>query len=120
MRIEVNGAAFAVDVAGPTDGPPVVLLHGWPDSHRLWRDQLPALHAAGFRTIAPDQRGMGESYAPEAVDDYSLPYLVGDVVGVMDALGIERAHVVGHDWGAAVAWGFASFVPAFLAAPVDV
>ncbi len=109
MKVDVNGAGFEVDVAG--DGPAVVLLHGWPDSHRLWRNQLPALHAAGFRTIAPDQRGMGESFAPEAVEDYALPNLVGDVVGIMDAVGVERAHVVGHDWGAAVAWGLASFVP---------
>jgi pimeloyl-ACP methyl ester carboxylesterase len=109
MKIAVNGAPFEVEVAG--DGPAVVLLHGWPDSHRLWRTQLPALHAAGFRTIAPDQRGMGESFAPDAVEDYALPTLVGDVVGVMDAVGVERAHVVGHDWGAAVAWGLASFVP---------
>jgi pimeloyl-ACP methyl ester carboxylesterase len=109
VKVEVNGAEFEVDVAG--DGPAVVLLHGWPDSHRLWRAQLPALQAAGFRTIAPDQRGMGESYAPEAVGDYALPTLVGDVVGIMDAVGIERAHVVGHDWGAAVAWGLASFLP---------
>jgi pimeloyl-ACP methyl ester carboxylesterase len=109
MKVDVNGAAFEVDVAG--DGPAVVLLHGWPDSHRLWREQLPALHAAGFRTIAPDLRGMGESFAPEAVDEYALPILVGDVVGIMDAVGVERAHVVGHDWGAAVAWGLASFVP---------
>jgi pimeloyl-ACP methyl ester carboxylesterase len=109
MRFDVDGAVFEVDVAG--DGPAVVLLHGWPDSHRLWRAQLPALHAAGFRTIAPDQRGMGESFAPEAVEDYALPTLVGDVVGIMDAVGVERAHIVGHDWGAAVAWGLASFVP---------
>ena len=109
MRVDVHGAEFEVDVAG--DGPAVVLLHGWPDSHRLWREQLPALHAAGFRTIAPDQRGMGESYAPPAVEDYAMHTLVGDVLGIMDAVGVERAHVVGHDFGAAVAWGLASFVP---------
>ena len=88
MKFDVNGAGFEVDVAG--DGPAVVLLHGWPDSHRLWRAQTPALHGAGFRTIAPDQRGMGESFAPEAVEDYALPTLVGDVVGIMDAVGVER------------------------------
>jgi pimeloyl-ACP methyl ester carboxylesterase len=109
MKVGVNGAEFEVDVAG--DGPAVVLLHGWPDSHRLWRAQIPELHAAGFRTIAPDQRGMGESFAPAAVEEYALTTLVGDVLGIMDALGVERAHVVGHDWGAAVAWGLASFVP---------
>ena len=109
MKVDVGGHGFEVEDAG--DGPAVVLLHGWPDSHHLWRAQLPALHAASFRTIAPDQRGMGESYAPEAVEEFGLPALVGDVVGVMDALGVERAHVVGHDWGGAVAWGLAAFVP---------
>jgi pimeloyl-ACP methyl ester carboxylesterase len=109
MKVDVNGAEFEVDVAG--DGPAVVLLHGWPDSHRLWRAQLPALHAAGFRTIAPDQRGMGESFAPQAVDAYAVPTLVADVLGIMAAVGVERAHVVGHDWGAAVAWVVASLAP---------
>jgi pimeloyl-ACP methyl ester carboxylesterase len=109
VKVEVDGGELEVDVAG--DGPAVVLLHGWPDSHRLWREQLSALHAAGFRTVAPDMRGMGASFAPPAVDDYALPFLVGDVLGVMDAVGVERAHVVGHDWGAAVAWGLAAFVP---------
>jgi len=109
MQIDVNGASFEVDVAG--DGPAVLLLHGWPDSHRLWRAQIPALHAAGFRTIAPDQRGMGASFAPEAVEDYAIPHLLGDVLGILDAVGVDRAHVVGHDWGAAIAWGLASLVP---------
>ncbi len=109
MKLEVNGLEFEVDDQG--DGPAVVLLHGFPDSHRLWRDQLPALHAAGFRTVAPDLRGFGESAKPGAVEDYALPTIVGDVVGIMDALGIERGDVVGHDWGAAVAWGLAAFVP---------
>jgi pimeloyl-ACP methyl ester carboxylesterase len=109
MKVDVNGLELEVGDQGA--GPAVVLLHGWPDSHRLWRDQLPALHAAGFRTVAPDQRGFGDSAKPDAVEDYALPTLVGDVLGVMDVLGIERAHVVGHDWGAAVAWGLAAFVP---------
>ena len=109
MKLDVHGLEFAVESEG--DGPAVVLLHGWPDSHRLWRDQLPALHAAGFRTIAPDLRGMGDSAVPPEVEAYALPTLVGDVLGIMDALGVGRAHVVGHDWGAAVAWGLASFVP---------
>jgi pimeloyl-ACP methyl ester carboxylesterase len=109
MRIDVEGIGFEVDDDG--DGPAVVLLHGWPDSRRLWREQVPALRAAGFRTVVPDLRGMGDSDRPQGVDAYAVPYLVGDVMGIMDALGIERAHVVGHDWGAALAWVFASLVP---------
>ena len=109
MKVETGGLAFEVDDRG--DGPAVVLLHGWPDSHRLWRDQLPALHAAGYRTIAPDLRGFGESAKPSAVEDYTLPTIVGDVLGIMDALGVASAPVVGHDWGAAVAWGLAAFAP---------
>jgi pimeloyl-ACP methyl ester carboxylesterase len=109
VKVDAGGLAFEVDDGG--DGPAVVLLHGWPDSSRLWRDQLPALHAAGFRTIAPDLRGFGESARPAEVEAYGLMNIVGDVVGIMDALGVATAHVVGHDWGAAVAWGLTAFVP---------
>src|SRR5262249_43916404 len=109
VSIEVGGLDFVVDDAG--DGPAVLLLHGWPDSRRLWRDQLPALHAAGFRTIAPDLRGFGDSAKPTGVEAYALRLIVGDVVGIMDALGVASAHVVGHDWGAAVAWALAAFAP---------
>ena len=109
MRVDVNGVGIAVDVSG--EGRPVVLLHGFPDSGRLWRHQVPALHAAGFRTVVPDLRGFGASDKPAEVDAYALPYLAGDVVAVLDHLGVERAHVVGHDWGAALAWGIGSLVP---------
>jgi pimeloyl-ACP methyl ester carboxylesterase len=110
MRLDVDGVGLDVTVEG--DGPSVVLLHGWPDSHRLWRAQVPALQAAGFRTVLPDLRGMGASDAPADVEAYTLPTLLGDVIGIMDQLGIERAHVVGHDWGAALAWVLASLFPA--------
>src|ERR1700674_1826027 len=103
MRIDVNGTGIEVAIEG--QGRPVVLLHGFPDSGRLWRNQVPALSAAGFRVVVPDQRGYGRSDKPSDVESYSLLYLAGDVLGVMDQLGIERPHVVGHDWGAAVAWG---------------
>jgi pimeloyl-ACP methyl ester carboxylesterase len=102
-------AAVEAEVTG--QGPTVVLLHGFPDSGRLWRRQVTALVHAGYRTVVPDQRGYGTSPKPTEVDAYSIPYLVGDVVALLDELGIERAHVVGHDWGAAVAWATASFVP---------
>ena len=93
------------------EGSPVLLLHGFPDSARLWRNQIPALVDAGFRVIAPDLRGFGRSSRPEGVDAYQIANAVGDVVGLLDHLEIESAHVVGHDWGAGVAWGMALFLP---------
>jgi pimeloyl-ACP methyl ester carboxylesterase len=108
-RIEANGLGF--EVADEGAGTPVVLLHGFPDTSVMWRHQVAALTAAGFRTIAPDMRGRGRSDRPPEVADYALTKIVGDVIGIMDALGVERAHVVGHDWGAAVAWGVAMFAP---------
>jgi pimeloyl-ACP methyl ester carboxylesterase len=111
MEIDINGLSFAVDVRGPDDGTPVVLLHGWPDRGALWNKQIPALNDAGFRTIAPDLRGFGDSAKPEAVDQYNLLLLAGDVLGIMDRLGVAKAHVVGHDWGAALSWAIAGFMP---------
>lgn len=111
MRIDVNGVGIEVQVSGPDSGAPVVLLHGFPDSGRLWRNQVPALHEAGFRTVVPDLRGYGGSDKPAAAEDYNLLVLAGDVLGVLDHLGIQRARVVGHDWGAALAWGIASMAP---------
>jgi pimeloyl-ACP methyl ester carboxylesterase len=109
VRLDVNGIGLEVEDRG--SGPPVLLLHGWPDSHRLWRHQVEALTAAGYRTIAPDLRGFGASDRPADVEAYSVLKLAGDVLGVLDHLGIERAHVVGHDWGAALAWAVAAFAP---------
>jgi pimeloyl-ACP methyl ester carboxylesterase len=109
MRCEVNGIGLEVQDEG--SGPPVLLLHGWPDSHRLWRHQVSALTAAGYRCIAPDLRGFGESDRPTEVEAYALPLLAADVLGVLDQLGVDRAHVVGHDWGAALAWALAALAP---------
>lgn len=109
MRVDVNGVGIEFEVTG--EGQPVVLLHGFPDSGRLWRNQVPALADAGFRVVVPDLRGYGASDKPADVDAYAIPFLAGDVLGVLDHLGIERAHVVGHDWGAALAWAIASLVP---------
>ena len=109
MRLEVNGIGLEVEDRG--SGPAVLLLHGWPDSHRLWRHQVEALTAAGYRTVAPDLRGFGETDRPVDVEAYSMLDIAGDVVGLLDHLGIERAHVVGHDWGAALAWAVAAFAP---------
>lgn len=109
MRTEVDGVGIETEVTG--EGRPVVLLHGFPDSGRLWRNQVPALADAGFKVIVPDLRGYGRSDKPAEAEAYSIPFLAGDVLGVLDRLGIERAHVVGHDWGAALAWAIASLVP---------
>ena len=109
--ITANGLRFFVVDEGEKGRAPVVLLHGFPDTSYVWRYQIPALVGANFRVIAPDLRGRGRSERPERVEDYALSRIVGDVVGIMDALGVERAHIVGHDWGAAVAWLFASLLP---------
>lgn len=108
-RVEAGGLGFHVVEEGA--GPAVLLLHGFPDSAYLWRHQIPALAAAGFRVVAPDLRGFGRSDAPATKDDYFLPVLLGDLRGIMDALGIDRASVVGHDWGAVLGWALASFEP---------
>jgi pimeloyl-ACP methyl ester carboxylesterase len=107
--ITLGDLTLAVQDEG--DGPAVVLLHGFPDSHALWRNQVPALLEAGYRVIAPDLRGFGESSKPAEVDRYGVLDLVGDVLGILDSAGVQRAHVVGHDWGAALAWAMAAFVP---------
>jgi pimeloyl-ACP methyl ester carboxylesterase len=107
--IEANGLQFYVRDEG--SGAPVILLHGFPDTGDLWRNQVPALNQRGFRTIVPDMRGRGRSSKPAAISDYRLSTIVRDVTAIMDALGIQRAHVVGHDWSAAVAWLLAALVP---------
>jgi len=104
-RVQANGLSFHVLEQGR--GKPVLLLHGFPDTSRLWRNQLPALEHAGFRVVAPDLRGRGESDMPHVVGDYALPILVQDVLSILDAVGVERAHVIGHDWGAVLAWELA-------------
>jgi pimeloyl-ACP methyl ester carboxylesterase len=108
-RVEVDGVGVEYEVTGT--GRPVVLLHGFPDSGRLWRHQVPALAEAGFQVVVPDLRGYGRSGQPEPVDAYSLPLLAGDVLAVLAELGIDQAHVVGHDWGAALAWVLGSLAP---------
>jgi len=109
MKIETNGISLEVEVKG--EGAPVLLLHGFPDSHRLWRNQVPALVDLGYRTIAPDLRGFGDSDKPEGVDAYNILNPLEDLCGLLDHLSVETAHVVGHDWGAGLAWAFASLYP---------
>ena len=112
MRVTGDGGVeIEVFVDGPEDGAPVLFMHGWPDSHVLWRHQVKALSDAGYRTIAPDLRGFGASDKPEDVEAYKLAHTVVDMVAVLDACGVQSANVVSHDWGAVAAWGMAAFVP---------
>jgi pimeloyl-ACP methyl ester carboxylesterase len=108
-RVQGDGVTLAARDEG--EGAPALLIHGFPDSSRLWRHQVPRLVDAGLRVIAPDLRGFGESDRPEDVAEYRISRSVADMVALLDGLGIERARVVGHDWGAAVAWVLAAFVP---------
>lgn len=89
----------------------MVLLHGFPEFSGTWRHQVPALVAAGYRVVAPDQRGYGQTDCPIREDAYTMFHLVGDVIGLLDALGEEQAVVIGHDWGAPVAWNTALLRP---------
>ena len=107
--IEANNVNLHIAEAG--DGPLVVLCHGFPESWYSWRHQIPALAEAGFRVVAPDQRGYGTSDAPEDIAAYSILHLTGDIVALVRALGEEQAVVVGHDWGSPVAWALAQMRP---------
>ncbi|MEU5591719.1 alpha/beta hydrolase [Streptomyces sp. NPDC020298] len=107
--VDVNGVRLHIAEQG--DGPLVVLLHGFPESWHSWQHQFGPLADAGFRVVAPDQRGYGRSDHPGDVDAYTILHLVGDVVGLVQALGEEKAYVVGHDWGAPVAWHTALLRP---------
>ncbi|HEV8562773.1 MAG TPA: alpha/beta hydrolase [Actinophytocola sp.] len=107
--VETNGIKMYFAEQGK--GPLVVLLHGFPESWYSWRHQLPALAAAGYHAVAPDLRGYGQTDRPEAVGQYSQLHLVGDLFGLLDALGEEHAVVVGHDFGTQVAWNAALMRP---------
>jgi pimeloyl-ACP methyl ester carboxylesterase len=109
MRVDLNG--IGMNVADTGDGPAVLLLHGWPDTHALWRHQVAALTAAGYRSIAPDLRGFGDSDKPGAVEDYGTLQMIGDLLGLLDHLGVPTAHVVGHDWGGAFGALLAAMAP---------
>lgn len=102
LFLTVNGLRMQVQSAG--EGPVVVLLHGFPDTHVVWRKQIAPLMAAGYRVLAPDLRGYGGSDAPHTVSAYRVEEIAADVLAMLDQLGIARARVVGHDWGALVGW----------------
>ena len=114
FTVAVNGIDLFVATSGPRDGPVVMLLHGFPEFSYGWRRQIPALAAAGFRVVVPDQRGYGFSTKPDGVAAYALDTLVDDVVALGDALGHATWSLVGHDWGGIVAWRVASDHPARL------
>ena len=109
--IETNGIRLHVVQAGPKSGTPVILLHGFPEFWYGWRKQIPALVEAGCRVIIPDQRGYNLSDKPRAVKAYNMHALVNDVIGLIDALDYQKVNLVGHDWGAAVAWMLAIWNP---------
>jgi pimeloyl-ACP methyl ester carboxylesterase len=111
---EHDGLTFDVDDTGG-DGDAVILLHGFPQTKSSWHAVTPALRAAGYRVLAPDQRGYSPGARPLRRRDYALDKLVADVVALADRAGVERFHVVGHDWGGAVAWGLGATQPARLA-----
>jgi pimeloyl-ACP methyl ester carboxylesterase len=100
--IETNG--IRMHIAEKGTGPLVLLCHGFPESWYSWRHQIEALAAAGYHVVAPDMRGYGQSDSPEAIDQYTMLHLVGDMVGLLDALGVATAVIAGHDWGGPVAW----------------
>ncbi|MGO8916270.1 MAG: alpha/beta fold hydrolase [Stellaceae bacterium] len=107
--IETNGVRLHVAEAGA--GPAVLLCHGWPETWYSWRHQIPALAAAGFRVLAPDMRGYGSSGRPEPIEAYTQLHIVGDMVGLLDALELRDAVIIGHDWGAPAAWHSALMRP---------
>ena len=107
--VDTNGIRMHIAEAG--EGPLVLLCHGFPESWYSWRHQLVALAQAGFHAVAPDQRGYGQTDRPEGIEQYTLLHLVGDIVGLLDALGASTAVVAGHDWGAPVAWHAALLRP---------
>ncbi|MBW1877966.1 MAG: alpha/beta hydrolase [Deltaproteobacteria bacterium] len=109
--VQAGSVRLHVVRAGPRDGRPVLLLHGFPEFWYGWRRQIPALARHGLRVLGPDQRGYNLSDRPRAVAEYRFERLVGDVLALLDAEGLEQVVLVGHDWGAAVAWGVAARAP---------
>jgi pimeloyl-ACP methyl ester carboxylesterase len=107
--VDTNGISMHIAEAG--SGPLVLLCHGFPESWYSWRHQLEALADAGYHAVAPDMRGYGKTDQPHDIDQYTLLHIVGDLVGAVSALGYNQAAVVGHDWGATVAWHAALLRP---------
>jgi len=110
-NIATNNIRLHVVVAGPEDGTPVIMLHGFPEFWYAWRNQIDPLVAAGFRLYIPDQRGYNLSDKPRAIKEYSLDVLADDIIGLIDYIGVEKAFVIGHDWGGGAAWWLANRSP---------
>lgn len=111
IEVKARGLTFDVHEGGPEDGEPVLLLHGFPQDSREFDLVLPHLHAAGLRTYALDQRGCSPGARPSDVAAYTMPSVTADAIAVLDSLGLDSAHVVGHDWGAQVGWQLAARHP---------
>lgn len=111
IELSAGGFTFRCRVTGPPTGRVVVLLHGFPETSRSWAHQLEALGAAGYRAVAPDQRGYSPGARPAETASYGTAYLVADVLAIADALGAEQFDLVGHDWGGAIAWQVAGRHP---------
>ncbi|HEX2589933.1 MAG TPA: alpha/beta hydrolase, partial [Rhizomicrobium sp.] len=111
QNVRVGAFDFAVEVAGPLSGTPVLFLHGFPETRHMWRHQVAALGAAGFRAIAPDQRGYASGARPAEKSAYTTDKLTGDALGLMDALGHTKFHLIGHDWGGQLSWLIAAAHP---------
>lgn len=109
LMLDVNGIRMHVTTTG--QGPAVLLLHGFPDTHQVWRKQVGVLAAAGYRVLAPDLRGYGRTDAPGRIADYTLDKLRSDVLGLLDALHIDKVFLVGHDWGSLIGWQIATLAP---------
>ncbi len=111
LHVAVGDMVFDAIAAGPAGGDLVLLLHGFPQTSHSFRHQLSALARAGYRAVAPDQRGYSPGARPARAEDYAMTHLVGDVIGIVDALGHSTFHLIGHDWGGAVAWVTAATFP---------
>ncbi len=107
--LRINGIKMNVATAG--EGRPALLLHGFPDTHEVWSRQIDSLVAAGYRVIAPDLRGYGKSDAPASVASYAIAILRTDIIALMDALKIDKAYLIGHDWGAILGWQVCMYAP---------
>ena len=116
--VETNGIRMGVFEQG--SGVPVVMCHGFPELAYSWRHQIPAIANAGFHAIAPDQRGYGTTDRPEPIESYDIHHLTGDLVGLLDALRIEKAVFVGHDWGGIVTWQMPLLHPSRVAGVIGV
>ncbi|MEC2070958.1 alpha/beta fold hydrolase [Alkalihalophilus marmarensis] len=112
--IETNGIKLHTAVAGPEDGPLVILLHGFPEFWYGWRNQVEPLVQAGYRVVIPDQRGYNLSEKPLEIKEYTIDHLRDDITGIIDYLGYEKANIIGHDWGGIVAWHLTSTKPEYV------